>query len=259
MTPERLARIKQTLNTRQPDLSVLTDQVHKPRNLSAIIRSCDAFGLANMHVVWPKEGFRAFRKTAGGSYNWVTTHTHRSMDEAIDSLKGQGHKLYAAQLSDRAIDFREADYTVPCTVIMGNEVDGVSADAAAQADEHIVIPMMGMVESLNVSSACAIILSEAQRQRKLAGMFDQRRLPDDEYNRLLFRWCQPTVKRYCDDRNLPYPPIDSDTGELIDGVGWMQEIRKLRANRPRWDDQPITPREPRDTAEAVPAKPWEAG
>ena len=54
MTPERLARIKQTLDTRQPDLRVLTDQVHKPRNLSAIIRSCDAFGLANMHVVWPK-------------------------------------------------------------------------------------------------------------------------------------------------------------------------------------------------------------
>ncbi len=259
MTPERLARIKQTLNTRQPDLSVLTDQVHKPRNLSAIIRSCDAFGLANMHVVWPKEGFRAFRKTAGGSYNWVTTHTHRSMDEAIAALKGQGHKLYAAQLSDRAIDFREADYTVPCTVIMGNEVDGVSADAAAQADEHIVIPMMGMVESLNVSSACAIILSEAQRQRKLAGMFDQRRLPDDEYNRLLFCWCQPIVKRYCDDRNLPYPPIDPDTGELIDGVGWMQEVRKLRANRSRWNGEAVTPPEPQDTAEAVPAKPWEAG
>ena len=73
MTPERLARIKQVLNTRQPDLRVLTDQVHKPRNLSAIIRSCDAFGLANMHVVWPKEGFRAFRKTAGGSFHWVTT------------------------------------------------------------------------------------------------------------------------------------------------------------------------------------------
>ena len=239
MTPERLARIKQTLNTRQPDLSVLTDQVHKPRNLSAIIRSCDAF--------------------AGGSYNWVTTHTHRSMDEAIAALKGQGHKLYAAQLSDRAIDFREADYTMPCTVILGNEVNGVSADAAAQADEHIVIPMMGMVESLNVSSACAIILSEAQRQRKRAGMFDQRRLPDDEYGRLLFRWCQPTVKRYCDDRNLPYPPINPETGELIDGVGWMQDVRKLRANRPRWDDKPITPRELQDTAEAAPAKPSEAG
>lgn len=237
MTPERLARIKQTLNTRQPDLSVLTDQVHKPRNLSAIIRSCDAFGLASMHVVWPREGFRAFRKTAGGSYNWVTTHTHPTMDEAVSELKGQGHKLYAAQLSDRAIDYREADFTVPCTVIMGNEVDGVSDSAAEQADEHIVIPMMGMVESLNVSSACAIILSEAQRQRKQAGLYAHQRLPDDEYNRLLFCWCQPVVKRYCDDRNLPYPPIDPETGELVDGVGWMQEVRKLRANRPRWTDK----------------------
>lgn len=240
MTPERLARIKQTLNTRQPDLSVLTDQVHKPRNLSAIIRSCDAFGLANMHIVWPREGFRAFRKTAGGSYTWVTTHTHRSMDGAVTALKTQGHKLYAAQLSDRAIDYRDADFTVPCTIILGNEVDGVSEDAAEQADEHIVIPMMGMVESLNVSAACAIILAEAQRQRKAAGLFDARRLPDDEYHRLLFCWCQPIVKRYCDDRKLPYPPIDPDTGELVDGVGWMQGVRELRRHRPRWDDAPKT-------------------
>ncbi len=190
-----------------------------------------------MHVVWPREGFRAFRKTAGGSYNWVTTHTHPTMDDAVSELKGRGHKLYAAQLSERAIDYREADFTVPCTVIMGNEVDGVSDSAAEQADEHIVIPMMGMVESLNVSSACAIILSEAQRQRKQAGLYAHQRLPDDEYNRLLFCWCQPVVKRYCDDRNLPYPPIDPETGELVDGVGWMQEVRKLRANRPRWTDK----------------------
>ncbi len=228
MTPERLARIKQTLDRRQPDLSVLTDQVHKPRNLSAILRSCDAFGLAHMHVVWPREGFRAFRKTAGGSYNWVTTHTHRTMPDAIEDLKGQGHRLYAAQLSDRAIDYRDVDFTVPCTVILGNEVDGVSAEAAALADEHIVIPMMGMVESLNVSAACAIILSEAQRQRSEAGLYDQRRLPDEEYQRLLFCWCNPQIKRYCDDRKLPYPPFDPDTGELIDGVGWMESVRRLR-------------------------------
>ena len=228
MTPERLARIKQTLDRRQPDLSVLTDQVHKPRNLSAILRSCDAFGLAHMHVVWPREGFRAFRKTAGGSYNWVTTHTHRTMPEAVAALKGQGHRLYAAQLSDRAIDFRDADFTVPCTVILGNEVDGVSAEAAAEADEHIVIPMMGMVESLNVSAACAIILSEAQRQRSEGGLFDHRRLPEEEYQRLLFCWCNPQIKRYCDDRNLPYPPFDPETGELVDGVGWMESVRRLR-------------------------------
>ncbi|SDW41562.1 tRNA (guanosine(18)-2'-O)-methyltransferase TrmH [Marinobacter mobilis] len=228
MTPERLVRIKEILDRRQPDLTVLTDQVHKPRNLSAIIRSCDAFGLSSMHAVWPKEGYRAFRKTAGGSFNWVTTHTHPTMTAAVESLKSRGHKLYAAQLSDRAVDYREVDFTVPCAVIMGNEVEGVSPAAADEADEHIVIPMMGMVESLNVSSACAIILAEAQRQRKAAGMYDQRRLPDDEYLHLLFCWCQPTVKRYCDDRNLPYPPFDPETGDLIDGVGWMEAVRKLR-------------------------------
>ncbi|MDC0661724.1 tRNA (guanosine(18)-2'-O)-methyltransferase TrmH [Marinobacter sp. SS21] len=228
MTPERLARIKQILDRRQPDLTVLTDQVHKPRNLSAIIRSCDAFGVANMHAVWPKEGYRAFRKTAGGSFNWVTTRTHPAMTDAVEALRRSGHKLYAAQLSERAVDYREVDYTLPCAVIMGNEVEGVSADAAEQADEHIVIPMMGMVESLNVSAACAIILSEAQRQRKEAGLYKQRRLPDDEYLRLLFCWCQPAVKQYCDDRNLPYPPFDPETGDLIDGVGWMEAVRRQR-------------------------------
>lgn len=235
MTPERLARIKHILATRQPDLRVLTDQVHKPRNLSAILRSCDAFGLANMHVVWSQDGFRAFRKTAGGSYRWVTTHTHPTMDDAVTRLKARGYKLYAAQLSDRAVDFREVDYTLPCTIIMGNEMDGVNPVSAAQADEHIVVPMMGMVESLNVSAACSIILSEAQRQRQQAGMFRHRRLPDDEYNRLLFSWCQPVVKRYCDDRNLPYPPMDPETGELVDGVGWMREVRKMRHPEPEME------------------------
>lgn len=228
MTPERLARIKQTLNTRQPDLSVLADQVHKPRNLSAIIRSCDAFGLAHMHAVWPRNSYRAFRKTAGGSYQWVTTHTHASMRDAVSTLKSQGHRLYAAQFSERAVDYRSVDFTVPCTVILGNEVDGVSEAAAEQADEHIVVPMMGMVESLNVSAACAIILAEAQRQRNKAGLYDVRRLSDEDYHHLLFCWCQPTVKRYCDDRRLPYPPIDPETGELIDGVGWINQVRRQR-------------------------------
>ncbi|WP_111495721.1 MULTISPECIES: tRNA (guanosine(18)-2'-O)-methyltransferase TrmH [Marinobacter] len=233
MTPERLARIKQTLDRRQPDLHVLTDQIHKPRNISAIIRTCDAFAVANMHAVWPKEGYRAFRKTAGGSHNWVTTHTHPDMHGAIDELRGQGRRIYAAQFSERAVDYRDVDYTGPCAIVLGNELDGVSAEAADRADEHIIVPMMGMVESLNVSSACAIILAEAQRQRTAAGLFDRRRLSDAEYERLLFRWCQPQITRYCDDRNLPYPPFDVATGELIDGVSWMNDVREVRRNRER--------------------------
>ncbi|MGP4844635.1 tRNA (guanosine(18)-2'-O)-methyltransferase TrmH [Marinobacter sp. 1Y8] len=233
MTPERLARIKGTLDRRQPDLRVLTDQIHKPRNVSAIIRSCDAFGVANMHAVWPKEGYHAFRKTTGGSHRWVTTHTHPDMTSAIDDLRQSGHAIYAAQLSDRAIDYRDADFTRPCVLVLGNEVGGVSAAAADGADVHVVVPMMGMVESLNVSAACAIILAEAQRQRSEAKMFDVSRMPQEEYDRLLFRWCQPQIARYCHDRRLAYPPFDPTTGELIDGANWMVEVRDIRKNRPR--------------------------
>ncbi|MGQ7274333.1 tRNA (guanosine(18)-2'-O)-methyltransferase TrmH [Marinobacter sp. V034] len=233
MTPERLARIKGTLDRRQPDLRVLTDQIHKPRNVSAIIRSCDAFGVANMHAVWPREGYRAFRKTTGGSHHWVTTYTHPDMMSAIGDLRQSGHAIYAAQFSDRAVDYRDVDFTRPCVLVLGNEVGGVSQSAADAADEHVVVPMMGMVESLNVSAACAIILAEAQRQRSEAGMFEVSRMPPEEYNRLLFRWCQPQITRYCDDRRLPYPPFDPDTGDLVDGVNWMAGVREIRKNRQR--------------------------
>ena len=227
MTPERLSRIKQTLNTRQPDLSVLTDQVHKPRNLSAIIRSCDAFGLANMHVVWPKEGFRAFRKTAGGSYNWVTTHTHRSMEEAVSALKGQGHKLYAAQLSDRAIDFRDVDYTRPTAVLFGQEKYGVTDEAIAMADQDIVIPMVGMVQSLNVSVAGAVMFYEAQRQRELAGMYQLPQISAQERHRVLFEGGHPIYAKACKRKGIDYPELD-DGGQIIANDSWWQAMREKR-------------------------------
>lgn len=64
-------------------------------------------------------------------------------------------------------------------------------------------------------------------------MFEVSRMPPEEYNRLLFRWCQPQITRYCDDRRLPYPPFDPDTGDLIDGVNWMAGVREIRKNRQR--------------------------
>ncbi|PAV26206.1 tRNA (guanosine-2'-O-)-methyltransferase [Tamilnaduibacter salinus] len=231
MTPERIARIRQTLDQRQPDLRVVADQIHKPRNISALIRTCDAFAVANLHAVWNRDGYRAFRKTTGGSYRWVTTHTHRTTGEAIGALRDSGHRIVTAHLSERAVDYRDLDYTRPIAIVMGSELEGAGQDAIDQADDHVVVPMMGMVESLNVSSACAIILAEAQRQRLEAGLFDHPRLPDDEYRSLFFRWSQPTVARYCDDRRLPYPEIDLETGDLVDGVGWMEEVREIRGKR----------------------------
>ncbi|MDK2776620.1 MAG: tRNA (guanosine(18)-2'-O)-methyltransferase TrmH [Pseudomonadota bacterium] len=215
MTPERLERIHRTLSLRQPDLTVITDEVQKDRNLSAIVRTCDAFAIPQAHCVWDGDTYRVARNQAAGAGSWVDVKTHDSVGGAIRELKGQGFRVCAAHFTDRAIDYRHYDFTQPTALLLGTEKEGVSDEAAALADEHLIIPMLGMTLSFNVSVACAIILSEAERQRAAAGMFDAPRLPADEYQRLLFEWCQPQVTQICHKHNLPYPPLRED-GELVD-------------------------------------------
>lgn len=224
MTPERYHTICSVLRQRQPDLTVITDEVHKGRNLSAIVRTCDAVGIGEFHCVQPKLGFRAYRGTALGSHKWVNTTLHSSIEEGTSRLKSSGFVIVAANLSDRAIDYREYDYTQPTALLLGTEKAGVSPAALEAADVEVTIPMMGMVASLNVSVACAVILAEAQRQRQLAHMYDQQRLIEDDYQKLLFQWCQPVIASYCDENSLPYPPLRED-GEVKDPSGWYQSVR----------------------------------
>ncbi len=225
MTPERFQTIKAVLARRQPDLTVITDEVHKGRNLSAIVRTCDAVGIQEFHCVEPQKGYRAFRGTALGSHKWVDTVLHNEVSSAIGSLKARGFQIVAAHLSDQAVDFREVDYTRPTALLMGTEKEGVSDEALTHVDQEVVIPMMGMVESFNVSVACAIILTEVQRQRQLAGLYDSRRLPDEEYQTKLFQWCQPLVREFCDARGLDYPALD-DEGEIINPADWYRQVRE---------------------------------
>ena len=226
MTPARFTKICAVLDRRQPDLTVIADEVHKGRNLSAIIRTCDAVGIQTFHCVYPRAGFRAFRGTALGSHKWVDTIVHSSVAEGINNLKAKGHRIVAANLSQHAVDYRSLDYTQPTALLLGTEKQGVSDAGLAMSDEEISIPMLGMVESFNVSAACAIILAEVQSQREAAGMYAKRRIDDTQHRQLLFRWCQPVVAQYCDERGLEYPEIDSE-GHLIKPSDWYQNVRGL--------------------------------
>lgn len=224
MTPQRFQKICQVLKQRQPDLTVVTDEVHKGRNLSAIMRSCDAAGVDQLHCVTPEKGFRPYRGTSLGTHKWVEVKLYERVCEPVDALQAQGFQVVAAHLSDAAVDYREVDYTKPTAVLMGAEREGVSDRASALADKHVIIPMMGMVESLNVSVACAAILLEAQRQRQQAGMYAEQRLPADVYERRFFQWAHPVLAEYCDQRGLAYPPVRED-GELVDPAAWYREVR----------------------------------
>jgi len=225
MTPDRLERVVSTLNRRQPDLTVITDEVYKSHNQAAIARTCDAFAIQDIHVVWPAGQFRLSNATAAGSESWVTVNSHADITTAITDLKQQGFRVCAAHLTDRATDFREYDFTQPTALLMGTEKEGVSDLAAELCDEHLIIPMYGMVQSFNVSVAAAIILNEATRQREAAGLFDQRRISDERFEQLLFEWCQPSATRLCQKYNLPYPALRED-GEIADPQAFSQLINE---------------------------------
>lgn len=188
MTLRRRQRIEEVARRRQSDLTLIAEQVHKPHNLSAVIRSCDAVGIGTIHAVQPTGGVPTYNTTSASAEKWVDVVVHGDVTGAIKHVRERGMKVYAAHLSQAAVDYREVDYVAPCAVLLGNEREGVSPTAAALADAHIVIPMLGMVQSLNVSVAAAVILFEAQRQRRAAGRYDEPSLTPAELEALTERW-----------------------------------------------------------------------
>lgn len=188
MTLRRRQRIEEVARRRQRDLTLLAEEVHKPHNLSAVLRSCDAVGIGTVHAVQPTGGVPTYSATSASAEKWVDVIIHGSVEDAVGHLRERGHKIYAAHLSPSAVDYREVDYVAPCAVLLGNEREGVSQRAAELADAHVIIPMLGMVQSLNVSVAAAVILFEAQRQRLAAGRYAEPDLDPAELEALQQRW-----------------------------------------------------------------------
>lgn len=217
MTPERWRLLTDRLDRRQPDLTVVLERVHKPHNLAAVVRSADAAGLFEAHIVPGEDGSHISPQTAQGAEKWLKVRRHPDIHRAVSPLKESGHAILAAHLDEGAVDFREVDYTRPTAVIFGAEKQGVSAEAAALADRTIHIPMEGLVQSLNISVACALVLFEAQRQRRAAGLYDRRRLDAETYERTLFEWAYPHVARRCRERGEPYPQLDEAGGLPVRG------------------------------------------
>lgn len=224
MTPERIARLRSVLDRRQPDLTVITHFVHKQRNTSAIVRNCDAVGIMRMHAVAAREDFRAFRGTGMGSHNWVEVVRHDSLSGAVETVGDEGMQVVAAHPGPAAGDYRDIDYTRPTALLLGTERAGLDDEALAAADRLVVVPMIGMVDSYNVSVAAGIILNEAMAQRQRAGLYDRCRLDEATWRRLFFEWGHPKVRDFCRARGLEYPALD-ETGEIADGPAWYQSVR----------------------------------
>ena len=198
-TEVRLARIDDALTRKQPTLQIMLDNVHSSQNLSAVIRSADAVGVLDIYYsTKDNETPRIHKTITQGAHRW--THRHRMNDTDkvafLKQKKEQGFQVVVTHLEEGAVSYREIDYTKPTLLVMGNEKEGVSAEVIAQADEVIIIPMQGMVQSLNVSVATALILYEAQRQLENAGRYDTPQISLEKREEIKEAWVyRDTVAR----------------------------------------------------------------
>jgi tRNA (guanosine-2'-O-)-methyltransferase len=212
LLPRRFERLKAVLDRRMGDLTVLLEHVEKPHNLSAILRTCDAVGVLEAHAVCLQGRLPTFNSTALGSQKWVPLQVHSSSAEALRALKGRGFRVYGTMLSDTAIDYRQCDFTGPTAFVLGAEKWGLSPQAAELVDQAVIIPMRGMVQSLNVSVATATLLFEALRQRQAAGLVPEagEGVEPERYQRELFEWAYPQVAAWCRREGRPYPALDAE-------------------------------------------------
>jgi len=188
-TDERKERIRDVLRRRQPDLTLVLNDIHDPHNVSAILRSCDAFGVAGVNLLYRNCVFPHLgKKSSGSAKKWVHIDRHDSPGELAQALRQKGMAIIATACSPTAKPLYQWDFTRPTAIILGNEHGGVDEDLAPFADGELYIPMQGMVQSLNVSVAAAIILYEAFRQRMGKGMYDQPGISEAEREAIFETW-----------------------------------------------------------------------
>jgi tRNA (guanosine-2'-O-)-methyltransferase len=185
----RREKILRVLSHRQPDATIVMENIHDPHNVSAIFRSADAVGIPEVQLVYTNTEFPKIGKKSSSSANkWVTKRRFSSVKECYDTLHGEGYVIYATRLDANAKPLYDVDFTKKIAIVMGNEHAGVSDDAALLADGTIMIPMMGMIQSLNVSVAAAVTLYEMLRQRLAAGKYETTGYEKEAFDVLYAEW-----------------------------------------------------------------------
>lgn len=170
MNEIRREKLEKVLLKRQFDLTVVMENVHDPHNISAVMRTCDAVGIQEIYVlntsIQPHKRFGA--KSSSSAAKWLTVHHFTDLDECVKALKTNYQKIFTTHLTEKSVDLYDMNLTDSIALVFGNEHDGVSAGFREKADGNFIIPQVGIIQSLNISVACAVTIYEAYRQKVLA-------------------------------------------------------------------------------------------
>jgi tRNA (guanosine-2'-O-)-methyltransferase len=193
LSATRKNKFLDVISKRQPDLTVILENINDPHNIFAIMRTCDSVGIMEIYVIksapFPKKKASG-RKSSSSADKWVKVNRFNSVEACVQILREKNYSILSTHLSSQSKSLYEVDFQHPIALVFGNEQIGISAELLSHSDGNFNIPMAGMVPSLNVSVACAISLYEAFRQREIGGFYSGNRLTAAQQDELYNKWAK---------------------------------------------------------------------
>lgn len=181
MNEIRKDKLNRVLSKRQFDITVVMENVHDPHNISAVMRTCDAVGIQEIYIlnttIPAHKKFGA--KSSSSASKWLTIHTFTETAACMQALRKRYSKIFTTHLSNEAVSLYNLELTQSVALVFGNEHAGVSDEIRKLADGNFIIPQVGIIQSLNISVACAVSIYEAFRQKGLADHYNQ---PNSAYD-----------------------------------------------------------------------------
>ena len=198
ITDERKALFEELIQKRTKYLTVVLENIYQPLNASAVLRSCDCFGIQDVHVIENYNEFKADKEVAMGASNWLTVNRYEKNEnntlDCIQSLKNRGYRIVATSPHNSQTDLINFDLSKGKTALFfGTELEGLSNLVLENADEHLHIPMYGFTESFNLSVSAAICLYEIRMKMEKENIKWQ--MTKDEKNQVLLDWLRCSIDR----------------------------------------------------------------
>lgn len=185
------------INYRTRHFTVVVEDIFQPQNASAVLRSCDVFGVQDIHIIENRNTYTVNPKVVQGASKWLTIKKYNELENntlsCINVLKEQGYKIYATSPHATNHLIQNVPINQKFALLFGTEKEGLSELALANADEHIKIPMVGFTESLNISVSAAICLYEITKRLHQSEINWQ--LNEEEKTNLLIKWAKSIIKR----------------------------------------------------------------
>lgn len=198
ITPHKKKVMERVLAKRTRHITVVLEDIFKPHNASAVIRTCDCFGLQDMHVIEKTNQYKVNPYVTRGASQWVDLHKYyredgKSVDACFDSLRKSGYKIYGSSPSADSISIYDLQPEEKLALVFGNEHEGISGEVKSKADGLVHIPMLGFTDSFNISVSASIFLFDLVRKAETMGI-ENFHLSEDEKKQLRMKWYREIVK-----------------------------------------------------------------